>query len=359
MTWPMLRIRAGCCKGISAPPQLEGEDVAGFGCRDQLVARHFGEGPEIPDRTRVRGLDDEDLPAQEADLAMPLSRATAAPRTSRSGMPAGIGAGPVSAASTGEHAGSGQGPHPTWALAARLSPVVASGVLCGCSPGHPTASVSCAVTCFSASGPVSWSLKMDVELGQRRLCLLPHRPVAHQSPSSLSATVYSAYRSPAVDLQPDIVVEALFRRAQTERDALPDAREAAPRGTECLRRPSTGAPLRSIGRRLSSVGTLAMNGIDVRRWLHEWLEACARNGSKAPDDLEPWLPWSMSPSSTTGSSPGPRRWKCWTACALSHRWRAALSDEPKARAFVPATGWFKPDGGSRGQGHHGRDPSCP
>ena len=38
-----------------------------------------------------------------------------------------------------------------------------------------------------------------------------------------------------------------------------------------------------------------MNGIDVLRWLDEWLEACAKNGGKAPDDLEPWLPWSMSP----------------------------------------------------------------
>ena len=46
----------------------------------------------------------------------------------------------------------------------------------------------------------------------------------------------------------------------------------------------------------SLIGTLAMNGIDVRRWLHEWLEACARNRGKAPDDLDPWLPWSMSRS---------------------------------------------------------------
>lgn len=43
----------------------------------------------------------------------------------------------------------------------------------------------------------------------------------------------------------------------------------------------------------SLVDTLAMNGIDVRRWLAEWLAACADNGGKPPDDLEPWLPWSM------------------------------------------------------------------
>ena len=42
------------------------------------------------------------------------------------------------------------------------------------------------------------------------------------------------------------------------------------------------------------VGTLKMNGIDVLRWLEAWLEACAENGGRAPEDLSPWLPWSMS-----------------------------------------------------------------
>ena len=42
-------------------------------------------------------------------------------------------------------------------------------------------------------------------------------------------------------------------------------------------------------------GTLAMNGIDVRRWLGEWLNACADNGGQPPEDLSCWLPWSMSP----------------------------------------------------------------
>ena len=44
----------------------------------------------------------------------------------------------------------------------------------------------------------------------------------------------------------------------------------------------------------SVVGTLSMNGIDVLRWLEAWLEACAKNGCKPPDDLSPWLPWTMS-----------------------------------------------------------------
>ena len=43
----------------------------------------------------------------------------------------------------------------------------------------------------------------------------------------------------------------------------------------------------------SVVGTLDLNGIDVPRWLHAWLAACAGNGGRPPDDLAPWLPWSM------------------------------------------------------------------
>ena len=43
----------------------------------------------------------------------------------------------------------------------------------------------------------------------------------------------------------------------------------------------------------SVIGTLSMNGIDVLRWLEAWLNACA-NGGKPPDDLSPWLPWTMS-----------------------------------------------------------------
>ena len=44
----------------------------------------------------------------------------------------------------------------------------------------------------------------------------------------------------------------------------------------------------------SVIGTLSMNGIDVPRWLEAWLDACAKNGGKPPDDLSPWLPWTMS-----------------------------------------------------------------
>ena len=46
-------------------------------------------------------------------------------------------------------------------------------------------------------------------------------------------------------------------------------------------------------RMYSIIGTLKMNGIDVLRWLEEWLETCAANGGRPPEDLSPWLPWSM------------------------------------------------------------------
>jgi len=45
----------------------------------------------------------------------------------------------------------------------------------------------------------------------------------------------------------------------------------------------------------SVLGTLSLNGIDPLRWLDAWLTACAENGARAPGDLSPWLPWSMSP----------------------------------------------------------------
>ena len=39
--------------------------------------------------------------------------------------------------------------------------------------------------------------------------------------------------------------------------------------------------------------TLRMNEIDIKKWLTAWLMACAKNGGRPPDDLTPWLPWSM------------------------------------------------------------------
>lgn len=40
--------------------------------------------------------------------------------------------------------------------------------------------------------------------------------------------------------------------------------------------------------------TLRRHRLDIRKWLTEWLEACAVNGRTPPEDLDPWLPWTMT-----------------------------------------------------------------
>ena len=35
--------------------------------------------------------------------------------------------------------------------------------------------------------------------------------------------------------------------------------------------------------------------INPRRWLQEYLQACADNGGRAPSDLSAFLPWAMTP----------------------------------------------------------------
>ena len=75
-------------------------------------------------------------------------------------------------------------------------------------------------------------------------------------------------------------LEGLFDAAERELAALDKtAREAGPRFTATM---------------YSVLNTLAMNGIDVRGWLNEWLAACAGHAGQAPPDLAEWLPWSMN-----------------------------------------------------------------
>ena len=126
-------------------------------------------------------------------------------------------------------------------------------------------------------------------------------------------------------------VDALFRGAGEELAGLPDAAlEAGPlrsllghREGLCVFVDWPDVPMDNnaverilrdpvIGRRLSLgsdseagarftavmysvVTTLKMNGIDVLQWLESWLRTCAGNGGRPPDDLTPWLPWSMAP----------------------------------------------------------------
>ena len=44
---------------------------------------------------------------------------------------------------------------------------------------------------------------------------------------------------------------------------------------------------------LSVIRTLEANDIAVVPWLEAWLSACAANGGHPPEDLGPWLPWTM------------------------------------------------------------------
>ena len=44
----------------------------------------------------------------------------------------------------------------------------------------------------------------------------------------------------------------------------------------------------------SIVATLRHWKINPRRWLTWYLEACAAAGGRAPEDIQPFLPWNLS-----------------------------------------------------------------
>jgi transposase len=47
-------------------------------------------------------------------------------------------------------------------------------------------------------------------------------------------------------------------------------------------------------RMFSLVATLKKHGINPRKWLKGYLQACALAGGKAPEDVDKWLPWNLS-----------------------------------------------------------------
>ncbi|MBF0470131.1 MAG: hypothetical protein HQL48_02020 [Gammaproteobacteria bacterium] len=53
--------------------------------------------------------------------------------------------------------------------------------------------------------------------------------------------------------------------------------------------------------------TLALWGIPVRSWLQTYLQACADNGGQPPEDITPYLPWSLAESPIQGKSSTPNR----------------------------------------------------
>jgi transposase len=58
---------------------------------------------------------------------------------------------------------------------------------------------------------------------------------------------------------------------------------------------------------LTLLQTLGLHRINPRSYLRAYLEACARNGSKAPRPLEPWLPWNFSGREAAGVEDAPPR----------------------------------------------------
>ena len=91
-------------------------------------------------------------------------------------------------------------------------------------------------------------------------------------------------------------LSVLVERPQAPMDN--NAAERALRGPVIGRRLSFGSDSETGARftamMYSLLGTLAPGGIDLLHWLEAWLAACAERGGRAPDDLSPWLPWSMS-----------------------------------------------------------------
>ena len=114
----------------------------------------------------------------------------------------------------------------------------------------------------------------------------------------------------------------------------------------------TGARLVAL---MYSVGaTLKTDGIDFRRWPEAWLQVCRNNGGQPPDELSPWLPWSMSEERRRSftAPPWPARSSAASTGAtspLKKRRCSARCSPPNchalSREFYRCVGWFKPDGG--------------
>ena len=73
--------------------------------------------------------------------------------------------------------------------------------------------------------------------------------------------------------------------------------ERALRGAVIGRKTSFGSGseqgARPTALRYSVYRTLKLWGLNYNAWTLDYLDACARNGARAPEDLAPWLPWAM------------------------------------------------------------------
>jgi hypothetical protein len=68
---------------------------------------------------------------------------------------------------------------------------------------------------------------------------------------------------------------------------------------------------------LTLLQTLVLHNINPRTYLRAYLQACALNGSKAPEQLEGWLPWNFTHHDAVGLEGPPR-----AAPAVNSRARA-------------------------------------
>ena len=58
---------------------------------------------------------------------------------------------------------------------------------------------------------------------------------------------------------------------------------------------------------LTLLQTLGLHRINPQSYLRAYLDACALNGAKAPQPLEPWLPWNFIGREATGGEDAPPR----------------------------------------------------
>jgi hypothetical protein len=62
-----------------------------------------------------------------------------------------------------------------------------------------------------------------------------------------------------------------------------------------------------LARMLTLLQTLVLHRINPRTYLTAYLDACVLHGSKAPQQLEPWLPWNFIGQEATGVEDVPPR----------------------------------------------------
>ena len=53
---------------------------------------------------------------------------------------------------------------------------------------------------------------------------------------------------------------------------------------------------------------MRLAGLNPYTWMLDWLAACARHGNKAPQQLDPWLPWRLSEQRREQLSKAPVDW---------------------------------------------------